>query len=86
MPANPVQRPTRVNASDRTLNALHAPLWPGITRGFDARCGCTWAPGMGGVYEVKVRWLACPVHAGDLAACLARMERARDVITGRIAG
>jgi hypothetical protein len=49
-------------------------LWPGICRGFDARCSCTWAL-MAGVYQVKLRDVLCVNHGGPLAGVLARMAR-----------
>jgi hypothetical protein len=49
-------------------------LWPGICRGFDARCSCTWAL-MAGVYQVKLRDAMCVNHGGPLAGVLVRMAR-----------
>jgi len=55
--------------------------WPGITAGHDARCTCTWAPGPGGVYQVKVRDVSCVNHGGELGAVLVRMARWRQGVS-----
>ncbi len=49
-------------------------MWPGIKRGFDARCSCTWAA-KDEVYQVKARDMGCLNHGGPLDAVLARMAR-----------
>lgn len=55
-------------------------LWPGITRGHDARCSCSWAPGGRG-YEVKARDRSCLNHGGPLDAVLSRMARWRQEVS-----
>lgn len=54
--------------------ALAGALWPGIRRGFDSRCSCTWAD-KDNMYQVKVRDTSCLNHGGPLDAVLARMAR-----------
>jgi hypothetical protein len=59
-------RPRRGNGPVPAVRTTANPLWPGITWGCNALCGCTWAIGPTSVYEVKAGNMSCPVHARAL--------------------